>query len=130
MLNIHIKTIADKVQRYNTVGDYQTKEDGSQLFTISEMGDKRYEFLIAIHELIESTLCTERGITEDAIDAFDTMYEKNRPAGDFTSEAGDDPEAPYNKEHIFATKIEKMVAEELGVDWKLYCDACAELTKE
>ena len=130
MLDIKIRTIADQLQRYNTVGDYQTDEDGSELFSISDMGDARYEFLIAIHELVESMLCKERGITEAAIDAFDTAYEANRPEGDITSEAGDDPAAPYNKEHVFATKIEWMVAEELGVDWDVYCQACAQLTKE
>jgi hypothetical protein len=35
-------------------------------------------------------------------------------------EPGHDPKAPYNKEHIFAEKIERQIAEELGVDWEEY----------
>jgi hypothetical protein len=35
-------------------------------------------------------------------------------------EPGDSSEAPYHKEHVFATKIERMIADELGVDWDVY----------
>lgn len=119
MLNIQIKTIPDKVQRYNTVGDYYGEIANNEIVNISNMGDWRYEFLTALHELIESSLCRKRGITREMIDAFDFEYEKNRKEGD-ASEPGDDPTSPYYNEHQFATKIEKMTADELGVDWNEY----------
>lgn len=128
MLHIQIKTIEDTDQRYDTVGDYQTDTSGKKEILVSKMADDRYEFLIALHELVESRLCKERGITDEAIDVFDLEYEKNRSADDTTSEPGDHPDAPYHKEHVFATKIEKMLAAELGVDWGVYSKACADLT--
>lgn len=130
MLNIKIKTIANQKQRYNTVGDYQTDASGEKKILVSEMEDVRYELLIAVHELIEAALCDERGISEKDIDAFDMAFEKNRLLENIVTEPGDDANAPYNKEHVFATKIERMIADELGVDWDTYSNACSKLTKE
>ncbi len=75
--------------------------------------------LVALHELVEVTLCKKRCITEAQVDAFDMAYEKNRTKGDH-SEPGDHPDAPYRKEHFFATNIERLMAAELGVDWETY----------
>ncbi len=129
MKNTHIQIITDTNQRYDTVGDYQMQADDSLLISVSKMQDQRYEFLIAMHELIESYLCDARGVTEAAIDALDFAFEKNRADGGITVEPGDDPAAPYYKEHQFASKIERLVADEIGVDWQTYTDACAQLTQ-
>jgi hypothetical protein len=64
MINIEIKTIPDKKQRYNTVGDYWIK-DGKEYIRVSDMNNWEYETLIALHELIEATLCRKRGIKND-----------------------------------------------------------------
>ena len=130
MLNITIKTIADEKQRYDTVGDYQTDESGKMQISVSDMSNERFEFLIAVHELVESRLCKERGISDEVIDAFDLAYEDAREPGDQISEPGDQTDAPYHKEHVFATMVEKMLADELGVDWDEYSAACAALTKK
>jgi len=129
MLNIIVKTVPDTSQRYDTVGDYYVDENGKRVFSISSMEDWRYEFLILIHELVESTLCKDRGVSGEEIDAFDFAFEKNRNPEDKTSEPGDDPAAPYFREHQFASKIERMVADELGVDWDEYGRAVARLTR-
>ena len=34
--------------------------------------------------------------------------------------AGDNVNAPYRKEHFFATNLERLFASELGVDWFEY----------
>jgi hypothetical protein len=94
------------------------------------MNNSNYEFLIALHELIESKLCQERNISDRQIDEFDFAYEENREAGDIESEPGDSLQAPYHKEHVFASTIEKMMADQLGVDWNEYSQACIELTKK
>jgi hypothetical protein len=86
---------------------------------VSDMGNEDYEFLIAIHELIEEHLTRKRGISEAAITAFDVAFEAARTA-DSTDEPGDSPNAPYRNEHIFATSIERLIAAELGVDWLSY----------
>lgn len=117
MKKIIIKTIPHKEQRYDTAGDWYSK---TSLFTedairirVSKLGNPKYEFLVALHELIEMFLCHERGIGEDLVDKFDFAWKGN-------SESGDDPNSPYYKEHQFATIIERLMAHELGVDWQTY----------
>jgi hypothetical protein len=78
-----------------------------------------YEFLVGIHEQVEAYLTWKRGIPEASITAFDVEYEGSRKEGN-TSEPGDDPTAPYFREHQFATVIERAIAQELGVDWEKY----------
>jgi hypothetical protein len=123
MQAILIETIAHRDQRYPTVGDYFTDErTGIRKLRISDMGNPDYEFLVALHELIESHLCAKHGIAESVITTFDLMFEARRAAGKVPlhAEPGDDPGAPYYHQHGFATLVEKMVARELGVDWNHY----------
>lgn len=86
---------------------------------VSDMGNEDYESLVALHELVEVLLCQKRGITTEEVDAFDKAFEAARPDGN-NDEPGDDPKAPYKKEHFFATNIEKLMSAELGVDWTAY----------
>lgn len=120
-MKIQLRTIPHSEQPYPTVGNWANMPDGSLQIDVSDMGNDDYAFLVAIHELVEVWLCNKRGITDEAVSSFDIEYEKNRPEGD-ESEPGDHPDAPYRKEHFFATNIERMIALELGVDWKLYSD--------
>jgi hypothetical protein len=83
---------------------------------VSDLGSPDSEFLVGIHEAVEASLIRKRGISNESITRFDKSYEKTRPEGD-TSEPGDHPDAPYRKEHFFATNIERLVAEQMGVDW-------------
>lgn len=126
MQTIVIETIPHAKQRYETVGDYFTAHNWVRIgegltrqFRVSDMGNPDYEFLVALHELIESHLAQKRGISDAAIDAFDIAFEAARREGD-TNEPGNDPRCPVYREHQFATQIEHMVAEELGVNWKDY----------
>lgn len=125
-MNIHLFDIEHSRQRYPTVGDWQIKDDGGIVISVSEMAPEDYCFLVALHELIEVWLCRKRGITQEAVDTFDIEYERNRPPDDF-SEPGDSTKAPYFREHQFATMIEEQVASELGVDWGAYARAVEEL---
>ena len=90
---------------------------------ISNLGDEDLEFLVLIHELVESYLCKVRGIEFDEIDAFD----KGHPELD---EPGESSEAPYHKEHLFAESIEKQLAQELKVDWNLYMERIQEVSSK
>lgn len=125
-MKIQLRTIPHSEQRYETCGDWENLPDGSLRISVSDMGNEDYAFLVAIHEAIEVWLCNKRGITDEVVSAFDIEYEKNRPDGD-ESEPGDHPDAPYRKEHFFATNIERMIALELGVDWAVYDDAVMSL---
>jgi len=129
MQKITIKTIPDTHQRYNTVGDYYRDENGDQIFLVSDMNNWKYEFLVALHELVESALCHDRGITDQMIDEFDFAFEKCRESGEGESEPGNQPDAPYFKEHKFATQIEQMMAKELNVEWNQYLEVCNKLDK-
>jgi hypothetical protein len=122
MLNIKIKTINHEEHPYPTVGNYADTHVGGRLITVSNMANEDYELLVAIHELIEQHLCAKRGISEQDITAFDVKFEKEREAGKRgpDEEPGFAKNAPYRREHAFATKIEKMLAKELGVEWELY----------
>lgn len=119
MNSIVIKTIPHHKQRYPTCGDWFYGDDKTLNIVVSQMHDSRYEFLVALHELVEVKLCEWTGITQKMVDDFDMEYEKNRPEGD-ESEPGDSPRAPYKFQHCVATGIERMVAALMGVDWADY----------
>jgi hypothetical protein len=129
-MHIYIDTIPHAEQRYPTVGDWKFAAEGGAItklgltkevlnIKVSEMDNLDYEFLVGLHEMIEAYLCFKRGVPEEAITDFDKMFEATRPE-DNTDEPGDHPNAPYRKEHFFATSIERLVAAELGVDWFEY----------
>lgn len=125
-MKIQLQTIPHSEQPYETVGNWTNLSDGSIQIDVSDMGNEDYALLVAVHELVEVWLCNKRSITDEAVSAFDIEYEKNRPEGD-ESEPGDHPDAPYRKEHFFATNIERMIALELGVDWGKYDKAVMSL---
>ena len=122
MIDIEIKTIPHKEQRYDTVGDWYEK-DGKTILTISDCGDRRYEFMVAIHELIEKALCESSGITSAMVDAFDFSFTKE-------GEPGDDPKSPYAKQHLYATSVEKMLCAAMGIPWMVYDEFLSNLDKE
>lgn len=117
MINIGI--IPHSEHRYETVGDYWYPQSFRMELRVSDMQNEDFEFLVMIHELVESHLCRKRGIPEPIIKAFDEAFEAKREVGN-EDEPGFDPLAPYFKEHTFATIIEAQIAEELGVDWDEY----------
>jgi hypothetical protein len=119
-LRMHIDTIPHDQQRYPTVGDYWEDEHGIEQIRISEMMDWRYEVLVAVHEIVEMALTRQRGIAEEAITEFDIHFEQDKEKGLVGGEAGDNVNAPYRKEHFFATNLERLFAAELGVDWFEY----------
>ena len=120
-MKILIETIQHEKQRYPTVGDWYVDKEGWHI-KVSKMGNWKYELLVAIHELIEYSLCKDRKITDAVVSKFDKQFEKEREVGvhSMDEEAGDSPLAPYRKEHFFATNLERLLAAALGVDWKKY----------
>ena len=119
-MKIDIETIEHKEQPYDTVGNYW-EEDGVRYVRVSGMQSEKFEFLVALHELIEQALCKDRGITNEQIDDWDIKFEEGRKAGlHGESEPGDAVFCPYRKEHFFATNVERLMAAELGIDWEIY----------
>lgn len=132
MRPIHIKTIPHSEQRYPTTGDYWRDENDTEQVRVSDVGNPDYEFLVMLHELVEWYLAEKRGITDEAISNFDMKFEEEIKAGIKPQHAdpGMDSAAPYKDEHIFALKIEKEVADELGIDWEAYCKELGKLYDE
>lgn len=115
-----ITQVPHRRQRYSTVGDWIPGKPAE--IRVSSMKDQRYVFLVALHEMIEYELCKMSGVTDKEVVDFDMAFEEERrvrlhPAD---AEPGDDPRAPYREEHGFATSVERMVAQRLGVDWSAY----------
>jgi hypothetical protein len=113
VLNIEIRTIPQKDQRYATVGDYWQEGD-RDIFRISDCGNRKYEWMVAIHELIEKALNESRNITNDQVDVFDKKSEN------LEIEPGDEPDCPYRDTHCFATAAERMLCAAMGISWKEY----------
>lgn len=121
-MNITITTTPYSKMRYPSVGDWLTEENGDIKIIVAETGNPDYNFLIALHELVEVKLCLARGITQKQVDEFDMAFEEQRKKSITlsTAEPGDNRFAPYRKEHCTATGIERILAAELGVVWHDY----------
>jgi hypothetical protein len=125
-MKIIIETIAHEKQRYETVGAWLFDKKGNLHITVSDMKNDDYAFLVGIHEAVEAWLCRKRRIDERKVTDFDLNFEANRKEGD-DSEPGDDPNAPYENEHLFATGIEKLLCSEFCVKWSEYDKAVTNL---
>lgn len=126
-LRFAVTTIPHRQQRYPTVGDWIADRQGHlRDIRVSFMDNDDYHFLVALHEMIEGYLCGKRDIPQHVVDRFDRDFEAKRREGD-DREPGHEPDAPYHREHVFAERIERLVAEELGVDWAAYEQAVGAL---
>jgi len=119
MLKVDARTIPHKFQRYDTAGDWYG-HDRHVIILMSELGDSSLEALLFIHEFVEAFLCMKRGISDESVTQFDKSFIGN-------GEPGDDPNAPYHREHLVATAIETALAEELGIDMDKYDKALYKL---
>ncbi len=119
-MNIFIKVVQPSQMRPNVDGaDWFWDENFDLQVRVCPMSDWRYETMLAIHEAVEAIMCKHNGVSQKEVDEFDAAYDKTH-ANDV--EAGDDPAAPYKREHCFATAIERILCGELGVDWRAYDD--------
>ncbi|MEK6913678.1 MAG: hypothetical protein AABW47_03335 [Nanoarchaeota archaeon] len=74
-MKIKFEVIPHKNQRYNTLGDYFIV-DNTCVIRTSKLGNKRYEFLVLLHEFIEWFLTSIKKIPEKKIYAYDVAFEK------------------------------------------------------
>lgn len=111
MNSMIMQAISHRKQRYDTAGDWQFCTGNIQVQVSDELS-RNAKFLVAMHEFIEAYLCLNAGVSQAEVDAFDFMCEDDDP--------GLSKKAPYHKQHMVATKIEKMLCKELGMDWDKY----------
>jgi hypothetical protein len=110
---ISVSRIKHKDQRYETVGDWQYDKSGNLNIAISDTKSPKMNALLFIHELIEATLCRENQITQEEVDTWDMTHLE-------TSDPGGVLGCPYYREHMIAEIVEKLMAHELNVDWRVY----------
>lgn len=122
---INIKFIDSKEQRYSTCGDYW-ETPTSYEFRITKQDNPDKNLLILVHEMIEYILCTKKGITEQVITDFDLEWNKKADISNdwykdgIADEPGNEPTAPYYKEHRTAENFERLLAEYMDIDWFSY----------
>jgi hypothetical protein len=118
---IEIKFIDPKNQRFGEAGDwfYDAEDDRMTVF-VNRMSDWRSELAVAIHELCESIACLAADIDQTDVDAFDKRFHEDLHDG----EAGDNPDAPYHKQHVGATAVERLTCSELGINWEQHEKNC------
>ncbi len=117
-MKITIETIPHGDQRYPTCGDWTWVSPTELNIRVSDMGNWRYEAAVGIHEAVEALLCRDVGIGTREVDAFDMEYTGG-------GEPGDDPAAPYARQHCFATAVERMLIAAFCLSWSEY-DAAVE----
>ena len=128
---IVIEAIPHSEHRYSTCGDYIWNEDKSILNIKVSDTNSHYNFLIAVHELIEAYLAESKGIKEEDITKFDIEFEKMReqyPVLVGVDEPGDHEKACYHIEHHIASIMEKYIADNMEINWKDYCDTLDNLS--
>lgn len=118
-MKITIETIPHNCQRYDTCGDWVFNSDGSLDINVSKMPDERSEIAVALHELVEAFLCKKAGITAEVVDQFDMNWKSSILQK--YAEPGDDPSAPYHRQHFQAEQIEIEFCTILGLDWDEHC---------
>lgn len=108
MISVRIKTVKPGKLPYNRVGDWHWEGERLEI-SVQDMADRRHEWLLVCHELIEAFLCLIAGVSEESIDQFDKEHDGQWiPAG------------PGYREHLTATGIESILASITGVNWDKY----------
>lgn len=128
--NFHFQILTRPMasMRYKTIGDwFEFKPVTNQtiLFSIesANTGNLDYNFLIALHELIEAYLCYKKGITTEQVDEWDNAHPDE-------AEPGMMQDCPYRHEHFIATTIEGTMARTLGINWDKYDKAINKTLKQ
>lgn len=117
-MNINIEVIARAKMRPEVDGaDWWFDVQGNLQVRVCPMSNWKHETLLAIHEAVEAVMCKSNGVSQKQVDEFDAAYDKTH---DTDVEAGDDPGAPYAREHCFSTAIERILCAEMGVAWAVY----------
>lgn len=92
---------------------------------VTDLGDWKKSILIALHELVELAQTESDGIPEPVIKAFDEAFEAAVAKGEKEDgEPGNQPDAPYRKQHGIAEGVERILASEMNVGWDDYNNAC------
>ena len=115
MLHISIDTIPQKQHEYATYGNYKG-HIRRRFIEVSELNDWRWEFLIALHELIEQNIALALGLSEAEILAWDLAHLESDDPGSLDG-------CPYKFMHLYAERAEKDMCRMCNWDYEEYCKA-------
>ena len=115
-LLLKIELIPHEEQRYETAGDWRIDADGAICIKVSDTGYRMDALLVGIHEAVEAILCDAHNVLESDVDAFDIEFCKTHDLE--KEEPGEDPKAPYRREHAAADVVERIVALEADEVWR------------
>lgn len=146
-MRLDIQIIDHNAQRYETCGDWWVDAEGVVQVRVSHLSDRKYEYLILIHELTEMFLelakrrtkltrpnrivqppphevreLQELRLLTEETDRFDQRYEASRSADDNESEPGCEPDCPVYQGHMAASAIENIAAMVLEVNYNKYAE--------
>ena len=100
------------------------------LVQVASVGLWQYEVLVAVRVLVEYALVRASGMEVSEADDFEIRYEAEREMGVHGAweDSGDDIGAPHRVQHCAAVAVERMMAALMGVSWRQYQDALAEVS--
>ena len=117
-LLLKVELVKHEEQHYKTAGDWQIGADGCICIKVSDTGYRMDALLIALHEAVEAILCDAHNVLEADVDAFDIAFALEHKLSD--EEPGEDPLAPYRREHAVADAVERIVAVAADECWREY----------
>jgi hypothetical protein len=119
-MNVNIQVIPRQQMRPEVDGaDWWFDEHGDLQVRVCPMSDWRYEIALAFHEAFEGALCKNNGVTVAEVDRFDQEFDLTHP-NEPDLNAGDDPKAPYRKEHNYSTIVDRLFIGACGLDFGEY----------
>jgi hypothetical protein len=124
-VKITLETIPHEKQRLGVIGDWYFESNGDLVVRVSDLGDWRYNFLVARHEMDEAMLCMLAGITTEMVDEDQANENDTDDPDSFSGYPG----ARLQNQHNDALAAEWVMARILGVDWKSYGDAAERVGK-
>jgi hypothetical protein len=129
-LDVILRTISHRDQRYETCGDWEAKffpgVANDYRISVSDTGKWQYSAALMLHEFVEAMLCRAAGISQETVDSWDRLCIRDEKDG----EPGEDPACPYYNQHRQATELEFAFLQMLGVDWLEYEHALTALSPD
>ena len=128
-MKLRLQRINQNEHRFTTLGYWfwdKPNNKGTLTIQISRMADRRHEWAVWGHELIEAFWCKLWGITTEKCDAYDEVFEKRFRAGEFTieDEAGCQKDCPYHWGHMLGIVWEHVIIWLTCEYWYRYEQTC------
>lgn len=118
-MRIVLEFVRHDQQRRGEIGDWFFDAAGNLTVRVTDLGDWRYNFLFARHEMDEAMLCMSHGITTEMVDDDDDNKSPEDNADSFSGY----PNCCYQAQHNDALAAEWVMSRLLDVDWKAYAAA-------